>query len=75
MDTPPSLTQIVYAYLVAYIEEHGYGPSLRNIAEDCHMAVATVAHHLDKLEAQGRITREFGQARSIRVAAPHREHF
>lgn len=73
MDTLPSMMQMVYDYIVSYIDEHGYGPSVRNIAEGCHMAVATVAFHLDKLEARGWITREFGQARSVRIAEVHEE--
>lgn len=55
----------VYAFIVNYIRQHGYSPSLREISRGCFMSQANVMRYLDRLEAQGRITRQPGRARSI----------
>ena len=60
-------TEQVYAFIRSYFEEHGFAPSLREIAVQCFMARATALRYLDRLEAQGRISRELGRARSIRL--------
>ncbi|MCU0499225.1 MAG: hypothetical protein MUF87_17870 [Anaerolineae bacterium] len=57
----------VYAFLKRFIDEHGYAPNLREIARGCYMSTSTVTRSLDCLEAQGRISREIGRARSIRL--------
>jgi SOS-response transcriptional repressor LexA len=57
----------IYQFLVTFIDEHGYPPSYREIAEQCYVGRTSVPRYLDRLEIQGRITREIGQARSIRV--------
>lgn len=59
------LTTAVYHYIQQYIAEHGFAPSLRDIAEGCYIGRSTVLRHLDRLEAQGRIMRELGKARGI----------
>lgn len=55
----------VFTFLAAFIAEHGYSPSLREISAHCYIGRSTVIHYLDRLEAQGRISREEGKARSI----------
>lgn len=55
----------VYAFLETFIAEHGYSPSLREISAQCYIGRSTVIHYLDRLEAQGRLSREEGKARSI----------
>ncbi len=57
----------VYDFVRAYIQTRGYSPSLREIAAGCHMGRSTVTRYLDRLEVQGRIVREIGTARSIRL--------
>ena len=59
------LLQTVYDFLVAFIQEHEYAPSLREIAKGCHIGRSTTIHYLDQLEAKGCIRREEGKARSI----------
>jgi repressor LexA len=61
------MTEIVYAFIRLYLDRHGYAPSLRDISTSCYLGRSTVIHHLDQLEAQGRISREPGRARSIVV--------
>lgn len=60
-------TEQVYDFLCQYIEEHKYAPSIRDIALGCYIGRSTVIRHLDKLEGQGRISRELEQPRSIRI--------
>lgn len=68
-----SLLEQVYEFIVAYIQEHATNPSLREIADACYIGRSTTYRFLDKLEAQGRIVREPGQARSIRLPKPDSE--
>jgi DNA-binding IclR family transcriptional regulator len=69
---PPEQPELerVYTFIVTYIHEHATNPSLREIAAGCYLGRSTTYRFLDKLEAQGRILREPGQARSIRLPKP-----
>ena len=60
-----AVTNLVYEYIQAYFHEHGFAPSMRDISEGCYMSPSNVVRYLDKLEAQGRISREVGKPRSI----------
>ncbi len=64
---PDTMTEAVYDFIRAYIAEHGFGPSQQEIADGCYMSRPNVIRYLDKLEAWGRISREPGKARSIRL--------
>jgi len=57
--------QDLYDFIEGYIGDHGYPPSLREIAAACYLGRSTVLRYLTKLEAQGRIKRQDGKARSI----------
>ena len=57
--------EVIYTFICVYIGEHGYSPSLREIGAHCYMGRSTVIRYLDRLEAQGRISRDLGKARSI----------
>ena len=58
----------ILAFIREYIAEHGYAPSLREIGEDEHLHLSSVAHQLTELEAAGLVTRDARVARSLRVA-------
>jgi SOS-response transcriptional repressor LexA len=58
-------TQRVYRFIHGFIDERGFPPSQREIAEGCYMARSSVQRHLDVLEAKGLIEREIGMARSL----------
>jgi repressor LexA len=58
-------TYQVYRFVDAFIQQHGYGPSQREIAEGCYLARSGIIRHLDRLEAWGCIIRQPGCARSI----------
>ena len=59
------LTDEVYNFIEHYIQQHGYAPSLREIAMGCYLGTSSVLRHLDKLEAWGWISREPGRARGM----------
>jgi len=65
--------EVVYAFIEKFIHEHGYSPSMREIGFGCHIGRSTVLRYLDRLEAQGRISRELGTARSISLQKPQPE--
>lgn len=56
---------VIYEFLQTYIDRYRYPPSIREIASGCYLSPTTVAYHLDKLEAQGKILRRRGRARGI----------
>lgn len=67
MPVEPLTSDIIYEYISAFIAEHDYPPTIRNIADACQLGATTVRYHLDKLEAWGWISREPGISRSLRL--------
>ena len=67
MEEIQSTTTAVYDFLCAYIAEHGYPPSQRELAAGCYLSRPAIIRHLDRLELQGKITRDPDKARSIRL--------
>jgi DNA-binding GntR family transcriptional regulator len=64
----PEIAEAVYAFIRQYIcENNGLVPSQREIASGCYISQPTVNRYLDILEAQTRIARKQGQARSITI--------
>lgn len=66
----PNLLESVYTYICDYIERVGYAPSIREISRDCYLSQGNLYRYLDRLEMQGRITRDPGRARSIKLMQP-----
>lgn len=65
--------QQVYTFLSRYIQQHGFAPSLREIA--AHLGVSGnlgVLRHLDALEHKGYICRNSGNSRAIVVNGQQR---
>jgi len=60
----------ILAFIEAYIAEHEYSPSVREIAAAEHLHTSTIAYQLTELEAAGLITRGERIARSLRVVKP-----
>lgn len=55
-------------YLAIFIDEHGYGPSYREIMSGLNYgSVATVAKHVDNLVAAGFVRKKDNSARSLEV--------
>ena len=60
--------QQIYDYILAFSDEHGYPPSVREIAEAVRLkSPATVHFHLKGLREAGYITQAEGKTRAITV--------
>lgn len=69
-DVPPLTARQwrILGHIASYIETHGYGPSLRDIALMAGLAAQSVALvHVRALESKGMVARTPGVARSIRL--------
>ncbi len=53
-----------------FVEEHEYGPSVRELAQRLGITPMGAQHHLDALETKGLIQRTRGVARSVRLCPP-----
>lgn len=63
----------ILTVIVAYFEEHGYPPSIAEIAQAVGMSVSGTNYHLGVLQRQGWIVREYGKSRAIRMKEPSDE--
>jgi SOS-response transcriptional repressor LexA len=60
--------QKVYDYLIKYIEEYCYAPSLREICVGVGLkSTSSVYEHLSKLEEEGKIKMRGNSPRAIKV--------
>lgn len=56
----------ILEYIVGYMNEHTYSPSIRDIVRGCGMSSTSVVnYHLNKLEAKKIIARDRNKARTI----------
>ena len=61
-------TAQILAYIAQYRDEHGYPPSLKEIADGCEISSTSVVRYwLDRLQAAGRLTWQPGQSRTLRL--------
>ena len=61
----------IWDYLAAYVEEHGYAPTLEEICAHFGLSsLATVHKHLINLERKGLITRTWNRSRAIEFTPP-----
>ncbi len=63
----PRTSDLVFDMIADYVERYGYPPSVRAIGHACQLSPSAVVYNLDKLEAEGRLTREPRVARSLRL--------
>lgn len=60
--------QKVYDYLIKYIKEYGYAPSVRELAEGVGLKSSSSAYnHLSKLEEEGKIEMRGNSSRAIKI--------
>lgn len=60
--------QKIYDFILRYTEEHGYSPSIRDIAAASHLkSTSTVHFHLKALEEAGYVSHCVGKTRSLIV--------
>lgn len=58
----------IYNFLIKYITENGYAPSIREICIAVGLkSTSTVHHHLSVLEDMGKIEMKQNQTRAIKV--------
>lgn len=58
----------IYRFIAAFIKEHGYSPSFREIGEGVGVkSTSHISYWVNRLAEQGRITYQPNIARSVRV--------
>lgn len=70
-------TKKVYDYIVDYSDEHGYQPSLREIADVTGIkSASTIFYHIEKLEKIGLVKKSAAKNRAIELTSrAHKEEF
>jgi repressor LexA len=64
----------IWEYLVAYVEEHGYPPTVREIGQAVGLASPSTVHaHLANLERAGLLRRDPTKPRALELVAHERE--
>jgi len=64
--------QAILDFINAYLDEHQYPPSVREIGKHFGVYPATVQDHISALERKGFLQKRRFQSRALSVAAPHR---
>lgn len=71
---PTKKQRELLAYIEAFIAEHGYSPSYREIMNGLqYNSVATVSLHINSLIKRGHLRKRDHSARSLEVTAPGEE--
>lgn len=63
------LRERMYTFIIEYISENGFAPTIREIAQAVKISIGRVKHHLMKLEIEGRIKVKENSPRAIKVLA------
>ena len=68
--------KVVFDYLVQYIDENGYAPSVRDIVASLGIKSTSSVHlYLHNLESKGYIEQDPGKKRTLRICAPYAKAF
>lgn len=68
---PTKKQKELLGFIEAFITEHGYSPSYREIMNGCsYTSVATVALHVNSLIKRGHLSKRDRSARSLEVTKP-----
>jgi repressor LexA len=59
----------VYDFIKLYFDEHGFCPSLADIARGLNLHESTIAAYVKILKEKGVVTSDYRVARSLRVMA------
>lgn len=57
-------------FIIEFIRENGYSPSLRDIQNNCNVSLSNVHRHLEKLESEGVLKRTTSISRTIVIIDP-----
>jgi repressor LexA len=61
----------IYDFVRGFLEEHGYAPSLEEIADHFGLSsVATVHEHLENLQSKGALRRDPNRSRAVEITRP-----
>lgn len=61
----------IYDFVRGFLDEHGYAPSLEEIATHFGLSsVATVHEHLENLQAKGALRRDPNRSRAVEIVRP-----
>lgn len=58
----------IYQFIVDYIMENGFAPSIREISQKVNISTSNVLHHLTMLEIDGRIKTKPNSPRAIKIS-------
>lgn len=61
-------TEAIFKWIYTYIQEHGYSPALKDIAEGTGYNLIAVYHTVNRLVALGYITKKPNSPRAIALA-------
>ena len=71
MDSLSKRQQQIYNFIESYIEQKGFGPTVREICEAVNLSSPSTVHvHLKTLEDKGYIVRDSLKSRSIAKKRP-----
>ena len=69
-DRPSKKQRELLSFIAAFIKQHGYGPSYREIMNGmAYRSVSTVATHVDNLITKGHLRKRDFSARSLEVVS------
>jgi len=69
-DRPSKRQRELLSFIDAFIKQHGYGPSYREVMNGLgYKSVSTVATHIDNLITKGHVRKRDHSARSLEVVA------
>jgi repressor LexA len=67
-DRPSKKQRELLSFIAAFIKQHGYGPSYREVMNGmAYRSVSTVATHIDNLITKGHLRKRDHSARSLEV--------
>ncbi len=67
-ERPSKKQRQLLEFIERFIDEHGYGPSYREIMDGCnYTSVATVALHVNNLTSKGHLRKHGRSARSLEI--------
>jgi hypothetical protein len=68
LDQAAATRERIFAFLVAYKQTHdGNSPSLREIADACHIVLSGAHYHLSRLELENRVHLSGPRCRTIEI--------
>jgi SOS-response transcriptional repressor LexA len=61
----PRLLENIFGFICQHQHQFGYTPTMREIAEACHVSTSNLYRYLDLMESKEWIMRDAGRSRTI----------